>query len=75
MPGKGLATEFATVTEMVETIKFGEISAVVRENHLASRKVLMKTGLRYIKEINDVKDAPPKLLYSLTVDEWLSNSR
>lgn len=75
--GKGLATEFATVTLRYgfETIKFSEISAVVRENHLASRKVLMKTGLRYIKEINDVKDAPPSLLYSLTVDEWLSNSR
>lgn len=75
--GKGLATEFATCALKYgfENIEFSEISAVVRENHLASRKVLMKTGLRYIKEIHDVKDAPPSLLYSLTVDEWLRNSK
>lgn len=48
-------------------------SAVVRENHLASQKVLQKSGLRYVKEIHDVKDAPPSLLYSISVDEWLRN--
>ncbi|HBR3449896.1 TPA: N-acetyltransferase, partial [Klebsiella pneumoniae] len=53
--------------------KLTEISAVVREKHLASQKVLQKSGLRYVKEIHDVKDAPPSLLYSISVDEWLRN--
>ncbi|HFZ8993374.1 TPA: GNAT family N-acetyltransferase [Citrobacter freundii] len=71
--GKGLATEFATyaIRYGFADIKLTEISAVVRKNHLASRKVLEKTGLRYIKDIHDVKDAPPSLLYSLTMSEWL----
>ena len=56
-----------------DVIKLTEISAVVRENHLASQKVLQKSGLRYVKEIHDVKDAPPSLLYSISVDEWLRN--
>jgi RimJ/RimL family protein N-acetyltransferase len=75
--GKGLATEFATYALRYgfENIAFTEISAVVRQNHLASRKVLEKAGLRYIKDIYDVNDAPPSLLFSLTVDEWLSNSK
>lgn len=41
--------------------------------YLASQKVLQKSGLRYVKEIHDVKDAPPSLLYSISVDEWLRN--
>lgn len=75
--GKGLATEFATYALRYgfENIAFTEISAVVRQNHLASRKVLEKAGLRYIKDIYDVNDAPPSLLFSLTVDEWLCNSK
>lgn len=75
--GKGLATDLAS-----RAIKFGfeeskltEISAVVRENHLASQKVLEKTGLRFIKKIHDVEDAPPSLLYSIKMHEWLSDSR
>ncbi|MDP1276673.1 GNAT family protein, partial [Klebsiella pneumoniae] len=51
-----------------------EISAVVRANHLASRKVLEKAGLRFINEIADIDNAPPSLLYSLTLSEWLSQS-
>lgn len=71
--GKGLATEFAiyAIKFGFDVIKLTEISAVVRENHLASQKVLQKSGLRYVKEIHDVKDAPPSLLYSISVDEWL----
>ncbi len=73
--GKGLATEFAiyAIKFGFDVIKLTEISAVVRENHLASQKVLQKSGLRYVKEIHDVKDAPPSLLYSISVDEWLRN--
>ncbi len=68
--GKGLATEFAiyAIKFGFDVIKLTEISAVVRENHLASQKVLQKSGLRYVKEIHDVKDAPPSLLYSISVD-------
>ncbi len=60
--GKGLATEFAiyAIKFGFDVIKLTEISAVVRENHLASQKVLQKSGLRYVKEIHDVKDAPLK---------------
>lgn len=74
--GKGLATEFAVyaIQYGFKDIRLPEISAVVRENHLASRRVLEKTGLRYIKDIHDVKDAPPSLLYSLTMKEWRGKS-
>ncbi|MEI6999433.1 GNAT family N-acetyltransferase [Klebsiella pneumoniae] len=73
--GKGLATEFAiyAIKFGFDVIKLTEISAVVRENHLVSQKVLQKSGLRYVKEIHDVKDAPPSLLYPISVDEWLRN--
>lgn len=75
--GKGLATEFAAcaINYGFDQIKLTEISAVVRKNHLASQKVLHKTGLSYIREIYDVKDAPPSLLYTITFNEWLTNSQ
>lgn len=75
--GKGLATEFATgaLRYGFESVKLTEISAVVRENHLASRNVLEKAGLRHISHIYDVKDAPPSFLYSLTLDEWMRKSK
>ncbi len=41
---------------------------------MASQKVLQKAGLQYVKEIHDVKDAPPSLLFSLTQSEWLRQS-
>lgn len=71
--GKGLATEFSknSVRYGFCELKLSEISAVVRGNHVASQKVLQKAGLRYIKEIYDVKDAPPSLLFSLTHSEWI----
>ncbi|ALB64875.1 GCN5-related N-acetyltransferase [Cronobacter condimenti 1330] len=70
--GKGLATEFAqrAVRYGFEILELGEISAVVRSNHLASRKVLTHAGLQYVREIHDVKNAPPSLLYTLTRDGW-----
>lgn len=71
--GKGLATEFSrnSVRYGFDEIKLTEISAVVRGNHLASQKVLQKAVLQYVREIHDVKDAPPSLLFSLTKSEWL----
>lgn len=74
--GKGLATEFSknSVRYGFGELKLNEISAVVRGDHLASQKVLQKAGLQYIKEIYDVKNAPPSLLFSLTQSEWLRQS-
>lgn len=74
--GKGLATEFSknSVRYGFCELKLTEISAVVRGNHVASQKVLQKAGLQYIKEIHDVKGAPPSLLFSLTHGEWLRQS-
>lgn len=70
--GKGLATEFAeaTVRYGFDEIKLTEISAVVRRNHLASQKVLQKAGLRYTRDIDDIKDAPPSMLYSIECNDW-----
>lgn len=74
--GKGLATEFSksAIRYGFGDLKLTEISAVVRGNHVASQKVLQKAGLQYIKEIHDVKDAPPSLLFSLSLSEWLRQS-
>lgn len=70
--GKGLATEFAqyAVRYGFEELCLNEISGVVRGNHLALQNVLTKTGLKYIREINDVDNAPPSLLFTLTVEDW-----
>jgi RimJ/RimL family protein N-acetyltransferase len=72
--GKGLATEFSAgaLRYGFETIALTEISAVVRPNHLASIKVLEKAGLSYVRDIHDVMDAPPSLLYSLSLNDWLA---
>lgn len=70
--GKGLATEFSryAVDYGFEQLQLDMISAVVRGDHLASQKVLLKAGLKYVEEIYDVENAPPSRLYSLTLDEW-----
>lgn len=75
--GKGLATEFCACATRYgfNDINLTEISAVVRENHLLSQRVLEKTGLKFIRKIYDVKNAPPRLLYSLTFNEWLIESK
>jgi RimJ/RimL family protein N-acetyltransferase len=70
--GKGYATEFSrfAVEYGFTHMKLREISATVRANHLASQGVLKKTGLRYVREIQDVDNAPPSLFFTLTHDEW-----
>ncbi|MDN4621316.1 GNAT family N-acetyltransferase [Pantoea agglomerans] len=70
--GKGLATEFANyaVSYGFEEIKLAEISAVVRANHLASQKVLIKAGLRHTRDIYDLENAPASMLFTLSQDEW-----
>ena len=63
--GKGLATEFAlAAVEYAFTIlKLEEVVGIVRKNHLASQKVLLKCGLTLLREIDDVTGAEPSLLY------------
>ncbi len=70
--GKGYATEFSrfAVRYGFTHLKLREISATVRAQHLASQGVLTKTGLKYVREIRDVDNAPPSLLFTLTLDEW-----
>ena len=72
--GQGLATEFSACALRYgfEQQKLPEISAVVRPQHLASQKVLQKNGLSWVRDIHDVKDAPPSLLFSLSRHDWLS---
>lgn len=70
--GKGLATEVAeyTVSYGFGEVKLPEISAVVRANHLASQKVLTNAGLKHVRDIHDVKNAPASMLFTLSRDEW-----
>ncbi len=70
--GKGLATEFSAyaIRHGFTRLNLKDISAVVRSNHLASQRVLQKAGLEYCGEIDDVKDAPPSWLYSLSREAW-----
>ncbi|QGX90901.1 N-acetyltransferase [Tatumella sp. TA1] len=70
--GKGLATELANyaVNYGFNELKLPEISATVRANHKVSQKVLINAGLRYIRDIQDVKDAPASMLFTLTHAEW-----
>ncbi len=72
--GKGLATEFSlcAINYGFNELQLNEISGVVRKNHLASQKVLSKAGLKYLREVNDVANAPPSLLFNLTLNEWRS---
>ncbi|MGC0787334.1 GNAT family N-acetyltransferase [Pantoea agglomerans] len=70
--GKGLATEFANhaVNYGFGELKLPEISALVRANHLASQKVLVNAGLRYVQDIHDVRNTPASMLFTLTYAEW-----
>lgn len=70
--GKGLATEFAkyAVCYGFGDLNLAEISAVVRPNHLASQKILTRAGLRYSRDVHDVKNEPASMLFTLTMDEW-----
>jgi RimJ/RimL family protein N-acetyltransferase len=66
--GRGLATELATTA-----IKFGfqalhvqEIFALVRSNHLASRRVLEKAGLTQFGTLDDVPGDAPSIVYKIS---------
>ena len=70
--GKGLATEFANyaVSYGFNELELPDISAIVRANHLASQKILTKAGLRYVRDIHDVRNSPASMLFTLTHADW-----
>lgn len=75
--GQGYATEFASTALHYgfDALKLDEVSAMVRKNHTASQKVLSKCGLEFVREVHDVKDAPPSLLYTLTRNRYRIKDR
>ncbi len=72
--GKGIATEFCqfALTHGFETLGLQEITAVVRPDHLASRRVLVKAGMRLTGTTNDVPPSLPSQVYKLDINEWRS---
>ncbi|MFZ4835178.1 GNAT family N-acetyltransferase [Rouxiella sp. Mn2063] len=70
--GKGYATEFSIslVAVAFEKLGLSELSARVRENHLPSQNVLIKSGLKLTGKINDVAGAPASLLFTLSQRDW-----
>ena len=54
----------------ISILKLAEISSVVRPNHLASQKLLITAGLRYVRDIHNEKNEPASMLFTLTLDEW-----
>ena len=66
--GKGYATELSkrAIRYGFEEVGLQEIVGVVRANHLASRKVLEKAGLKFIEEIKDFENLPASLMFSLS---------
>ena len=63
--GKGLATEFslAAIDYAFNVLDFQEVVGIVRKNHLASQKVLLKCGLTLVQEIDDVPGKEPSLMF------------
>lgn len=65
--GRGLATDFArtAIHYGFQTLKHHAIWAKVRENHLASRRVLEKAGLKQIDVLDDVPGAALSIAYRI----------
>lgn len=70
--GKGYATELSrrAVRFGFEDVGVDEIVGVVRENHLASRRVLEKAGLRFLKKVCNLEGLTPSLMYNLNRQDW-----
>ncbi|WP_338031890.1 GNAT family N-acetyltransferase [Cedecea colo] len=70
--GRGIATEFCqfALTHGFETLGLQEITAVVRPDHLASQRVLIKAGLRLTGTTDDVPHSLPSQVYKLDINEW-----
>jgi len=71
--GKGYATELSrrAIRYGFEEAELSVITGVVRENHLASRRVLEKAGLTFLKKVNDLEGFSPSLMFTLTRSDWL----
>ncbi|WP_413723664.1 GNAT family N-acetyltransferase [Sodalis sp. RH16] len=65
--GKGLATEFCylAIDFGFDTLKLKEVSAIVRENHAASRRVLEKVGMRPLALVKENPHVPASIIYSI----------
>jgi ribosomal-protein-alanine N-acetyltransferase len=65
--GQGIASEFAeaAVHAGFRILRLQEILATVDENHLASRRVLEKAGLRQIDRIRASRGVPVNLIYEI----------
>jgi len=74
--GKGYATELArrALQYAFDTLGLNEICAVVRDNHVASQNVLKKSGLSFCGTVNDVKNAPASLIFTITANKWYRRS-
>jgi RimJ/RimL family protein N-acetyltransferase len=74
--GKGYATELAlrALRYGFEDVGLSEIVGVVREHHLASRRVLEKAGLTFLKKVYDFDGLPPSLMFNITRDKWCGES-
>lgn len=70
--GQGLATEFACamVRYGFEACGLQVIDAAVRDNHLASQRVLEKAGLSVNGHVYDLPDAPASLTFQITLAQW-----
>ncbi len=75
--GKGLATEFAIAAVRYGFAEIGlaTIAAKIRPALLASQKVLLKSGLRYVFTLQNVDNGPPSLCYQLSRAEWQTANR
>ncbi len=70
--GQGFATEFARFALDHGFVQAGLdiVTALVRENHPASRRVLEKLGFHHSERKVDPNDPPPLLVYHLDRDQW-----
>lgn len=70
--GKGYATELSlrAIQYGFEEIGLPDIVGVVRENHLASRRVLEKSGMTLLEKVIDPEGFPPNLMFRITREEW-----
>ncbi len=70
--GKGIATEFCrfALSHGFQSLGLQEITAVVRPDHLASQRVLIKAGMGLTGIIDDVPGSAPSQVYKLNIKEW-----
>lgn len=66
--GQGYATELAryAIEFGLRDLSLDEVLAFVRPAHTASRKVLEKAGMKVCGTLDDVPDAAPSVLYTIS---------